>query len=277
MIIEFLTYYNESFKPKRLAERETARSEILKKKRGKMQLFLKEHESKIKEIEADFSLDYVTSEHLEALTEFIDNENKMLDFFIGDLEGDDVNPNVAFMLEERPLIYVMYQALKDNIKVGEFFDYKEEAQLEEYLRQNLNRSYKYAYNAYPGGDGTAVILSKVELKNSEEAIDEEQLKESFQPRRKLETIIKIAKKRYRIVQSAVSKASPKLHEYLVSKLGSNYRGGGQSDDDLIYRAVLASNKLSQKVIKGDIVDEHEYGVIVYAEDSAYVFVKGSLT
>ena len=60
--------------------------------------------------------------------------------------------------------------LKDKVKEGELFDWKELKDMPSYLVKFMRRhpAYKYAYNAYPGGDGVLVVFSKVKLPKAEE-------------------------------------------------------------------------------------------------------------
>lgn len=56
---------------------------------------------------------------------------------------------------------------KGKIEFGKFFDYKEEKEMEEYIAGKKEEGWKHAYNAYVGGDGWQVVLSKVEIKGAE--------------------------------------------------------------------------------------------------------------
>jgi len=64
----------------------------------------------------------------------------------------------------------VYKLLKGKAIVGDFFDWKEEDEMLSYIRKHLRKHplYKYAYNAYPGGDGTSLVFSKVKLPKAEE-------------------------------------------------------------------------------------------------------------
>lgn len=59
--------------------------------------------------------------------------------------------------------------LQGRVRIGKFFDWKEEEEMESHIRkfQQKNPSYKYVYNAYPGGDGWDVVFSKVKLPKAE--------------------------------------------------------------------------------------------------------------
>lgn len=60
------------------------------------------------------------------------------------------------------------ESIARYLKVGKFFDWKEEAKLRRYLSRVLGQGkYKYAYDAYPGGDGYSVILSMIWLKRAD--------------------------------------------------------------------------------------------------------------
>ena len=59
--------------------------------------------------------------------------------------------------------------LKGKIKVGEFYDHKELGEFIEWYDNEYDETkYPYLYNAYPGGDGWMVVMSKVELSGAEQ-------------------------------------------------------------------------------------------------------------
>ena len=67
--------------------------------------------------------------------------------------------------KKTPRMKAVAKLLKGKVKVGEFFDWKEEEEMLHYLIKAAHKypEFKYAYDAYPGGDGTQVVLSKVKL------------------------------------------------------------------------------------------------------------------
>ena len=79
-----------------------------------------------------------------------------------------------FSKERRDKINEGIKTIKKNsnlFKVGDFFDWKEEKAMWKAISQELSKGkFKYAYNAYPDGDGYSVVYSKVKLPNAEEII-----------------------------------------------------------------------------------------------------------
>ena len=53
---------------------------------------------------------------------------------------------------------------------GKFFDWKEDDELEEYIGK-VEGVWKFGYNAYPGGDGTQLVLSNIKIDGAEEVYD----------------------------------------------------------------------------------------------------------
>ena len=52
------------------------------------------------------------------------------------------------------------------LKKGPFYDWKESHEMYQHIYTMVRRGW-YVYNAYPGGDGVAVIYSKIKLPKSE--------------------------------------------------------------------------------------------------------------
>jgi len=63
----------------------------------------------------------------------------------------------------------IFSVLGNKIKWGEFFDHKEDDELEEYL-ENPPEGFPYAYNSYPDGDGWGVVWSSIHLPSAESLI-----------------------------------------------------------------------------------------------------------
>jgi len=84
-----------------------------------------------------------------------------------DLE-DYLDPD--YVDHPKPRQKAVEKLLKGKVKEGELFDWKELSDMPSYLVKHLRKhpEYKYAYNAYPGGDGVLVIFSKVKLPKAEE-------------------------------------------------------------------------------------------------------------
>lgn len=65
-------------------------------------------------------------------------------------------------------IQTIKKILKNYIRFGPFFDWKEEEEMIEYI-QKYSRG-RYVYNAYPGGDGWQLVFSKIKLPAAEKII-----------------------------------------------------------------------------------------------------------
>jgi hypothetical protein len=61
------------------------------------------------------------------------------------------------------------KAIEKYLHLGGFFDWKEESKMWTSIERfrKKHRGYTYLYNAYPGGDGTMVVFSKIELPRAE--------------------------------------------------------------------------------------------------------------
>jgi hypothetical protein len=107
----------------------------------------------------------ITSEDLELLSIYLDH-NKEKEFIEMCIENGDSEEEAKKELEKAKRIKI---ALKGHIFIGNFFDWKEEEEMERYISKVIgpNRKYHYAYNAYPGGDGWYVVFSDIELPNAE--------------------------------------------------------------------------------------------------------------
>lgn len=84
-----------------------------------------------------------------------------------DLE-DYLDPDYVDSLSPRQK--AVNKLLKGKVKEGEFFDWKELKDMPSHIVKHMRRNptYKYAYDAYPGGDGVLVVFSKVKLPKAEE-------------------------------------------------------------------------------------------------------------
>jgi hypothetical protein len=102
------------------------------------------------------------AEELRALT-----ESKKISF--ADITSEDLEEYASSKQGNTDREKEIRKLLQDRIRVGKFFDWKEEDKIEGYIQkfQQKNSSYKYVYNAYPGGDGWYVIFSKVKLPKAE--------------------------------------------------------------------------------------------------------------
>ena len=171
-----------------MANRETARLKLQTQKLIKLNQILEENAKTVTKSLNFFKYKNVDSGDLEqlqsyfsleALAELANESDKYQDS--PDSEHwphtDDTGKQVTYKDFIDTIInhYVLYMKLKDVIKYGEFFDWKEEDELNDYVRKNLKKPYQYAYNAYPGGDGTAVVFSTVKLINCQEAIDKDEM------------------------------------------------------------------------------------------------------
>lgn len=148
-------YTFETFKPKNLKERHVKKKQIDEEYRKKIQDFFNDPNS----VKNEFKIEDIDSQDLEDMDE---------------IYNSDLSRSVGFreMLAEDPrkTLEMLLKAhiLKDKIKYGEFFDWKESEKMDSYLAKKLKNPYEYAYDAYPGGDGYYVVLSTVKLPKAEE-------------------------------------------------------------------------------------------------------------
>jgi len=168
MIQQFQTYNENIFKPKKLRGRNAVKKQMLEKRYAVMREFIQKHKEDIEKKTKSFKFSSVDSDDLEQVTCYFLHEETMLDFFEIDEDSDQEEIDTFLNL------YVMGVLLKDKIKVGDFFDWKEESKCIKYVYKNLKAPWKYAYNAYPGGDGTAVVFSKIKLENCEDAVGDDE-------------------------------------------------------------------------------------------------------
>lgn len=167
MIKQFQTYNENIFTPKKVKGRAAVVKKMHEEKMSAMREFLQKNEEEIKKKTKSFKYSSVDSDDLEQVCSYFMSEEGMLDYFEIDEDSDPEEMDTFLTL------FVMSTLLKDKIKVGKFFDWKEESQCVSYVNKNLKKPWKYAYNAYPGGDGTAVVFSKIELENCEDAISDD--------------------------------------------------------------------------------------------------------
>ena len=166
------------FVPKKIAARESARKELYKKKISKLQAYLNVNIKIVEKKLQKFKYSVIDSEDLEHVVDILDNDN-LLEAMV-DYLGDDVEDLTNGKMTKEEIdnffsIYIMCIKLKDLVKCGDFFDWKENDACIKYVNKNLKKPWLYAYNGYPGGDGTLVIFSKLRLENCEDAIDEEDI------------------------------------------------------------------------------------------------------
>ena len=64
-------------------------------------------------------------------------------------------------------------ALKGKIKMGHYYDWKEFDNLDELINRKRQQksAYKYFYNASPGQDGIALVMSKIPLPGAEDVTE----------------------------------------------------------------------------------------------------------
>lgn len=85
---------------------------------------------------------------------------------LSSITSDDLEDYCNEDIEEKDArMKAISKLLKGKVKVGEFFDWKEEEDMLHYLLKMARKypEFKYVYDAYPGGDGWQVVLSKVKL------------------------------------------------------------------------------------------------------------------
>jgi len=100
----------------------------------------------------------ITSDDLCGVS-YIDQWDDMLD---PDRDADQI--------EEDDKRYVFLKRvkrfLKGKVTFGQYFDWKEDQEMEEYIRKYARGRYVYTYT--PGQDGAGVAFSKIELPKAEE-------------------------------------------------------------------------------------------------------------
>jgi hypothetical protein len=69
-------------------------------------------------------------------------------------------------IEDPERFKVIEKALKKEVTVGEYFDWKEDDKLEKYLRKKQKD--RFVYNTTPEADGVLVVFSKIKLPSAEE-------------------------------------------------------------------------------------------------------------
>lgn len=100
----------------------------------------------------------ITSDDLEGVSN-LDQWDDMLD---PDRDADQIeedNKRYAYIKRVK-------RFLKGKVTFGEYFDWKEDQQMEEYIRRYARGRYVYTFT--PGMDGAGVAFSKIELPNAEE-------------------------------------------------------------------------------------------------------------
>lgn len=166
MIQKFQIYNESIFKPKKLKSRTSAAKQMKQKKLLEMRELIQKHQNAIDKKIKKFKYSSIDSEDLEQIVEFFFTEEGMFEYFeFSGYAHDDEE------LDKFLNLYVASIVLKDKIKKGRFFDWKQQRSLKNYLDKNIKDPWKFAYNAYPGGDGVSVVFSKIELKNCEDALD----------------------------------------------------------------------------------------------------------
>lgn len=98
----------------------------------------------------------ITSDDLEMLSYYMDGEESFKDLYG---EDDDYQSVLQRMKTIKKI-------LKGSITFGQFFDHKEEDDMVSYIQRYFRG--RYVYNAYPGGDGWAIVFSKIYLPRAEE-------------------------------------------------------------------------------------------------------------
>jgi len=84
------------------------------------------------------------------------------------ITSDDLE-EYAMDEDSTPRQLAVTKLLKSKVMVGKLFDWKEGPEMFRYIIKHIKKYpvFKYIYNAYPGGDGTLVIFSKVKLPKAE--------------------------------------------------------------------------------------------------------------
>jgi len=89
-----------------------------------------------------------------------------LEDLIQDFSSKIMSPSEAKRLKFPKRLQEAAALLQGKVRILGYWDWKENDEMDEALSRKTP-VYKYAYNAYPGGDGTLVILSKVKLPKAE--------------------------------------------------------------------------------------------------------------
>lgn len=100
----------------------------------------------------------ITSDDLEGVI-YLDQWDEMVD---PDRDADQIKE------DDKRYAYLkrIEKFIEGKVTFGEYFDWKEDQQMEEYIRKYARGRYVYTYT--PGMDGAGVAFSKIELPNAEE-------------------------------------------------------------------------------------------------------------
>lgn len=147
----------ENFKPKKLKEREIIGQQLMTKKMQKLNHILEIEAETIKKSLKAFK--YSDVDYL-SLDLFIQYRNLNS---IAELANELDKQNTDLEIDQILECYILYLKLKDVIKVGEYFDWKEEDDMRDYIEDHFKNPYEYVYNAVEGTDGWYVIFSTEKL------------------------------------------------------------------------------------------------------------------
>jgi len=210
---------------------------------------------------------------------------EFVNFAVIDHKGN-VNP----VAEEFDLDDEDKQEVADFIKktkglvkfTGKFFDHKEDEELDIYWGK-VGGKWKYMYNAYPGGDGTLVVLSNIEIDGAEGVYGtyREKVLENDKPKKVDRYYIQQLKDYTEIYKKYINSKKERIKypdhwKSVVSSLKMSMESylekGGKKSDDLYKKADLV---FGTKLKNGGGVGKKPKMVRTIFEDEEYEYGNGA--